>query len=296
MARSSARARPARGLLREPLTACGAPATPDEGGLDDANHHADAVTDGRVDGDWSKFPDYVQCLVGVQVFYPAMFGVYAPSARDAWTGDCAPEGACHLWLDDIPNEGQWERIESGARAPSLYDLAVYPPVTYANGKTNPYGHVAIVDHVGDDGTVYVMDANWNGDERKASLPHATGPVYEAYGYYHLRSLPVEAPTGGCNGVDYSGYCDEKTVVWCEDGALKSKDCGAQGQACGWESDAVGNNCVAPAADDCAALGEAGTCDGTVLSWCVAGEIQTYDCSKAGMSCGYQNDVIGYNCL
>jgi len=50
-------------------------------------------------------------------------------------------------------------------------------------------------------------------------------------------------TDGCNGVDYLGYCDGSTVVWCENNALRQKDCAPSGRACGWQDDAIGYNCM-----------------------------------------------------
>ncbi|MBA3375146.1 MAG: CHAP domain-containing protein [Actinobacteria bacterium] len=132
-------------------------------------------------GDWSAFGGG-QCLVAVQSFYPAKFGVRVPVARAAWTGGCAPEGACHIWIDDIPDANLWERIPNdGSSLPSTYDLIVYAP-----RAGNPWGHIASVDRVAG-GTIQVMDSNWNLDERRAWTPHAA-PL-AAYGWYHLRSLP-----------------------------------------------------------------------------------------------------------
>jgi hypothetical protein len=146
--------------------------------------------------DWSQFPDYEQCLVGVQIFYPARFGASVPIAGEFWSGDCAPEGACHVWYDATPDPGTWERIPNdGSESPSTYDMIVFGPTS-----TNPYGHIASVDHV-EGGDVYVMDDNYNGDERRAWQPHTVSRG--ALGWYHLRSLPKD---GGGSGGGGSGYC------------------------------------------------------------------------------------------
>ena len=144
--------------------------------------------------DWSRFPDHQQCLAAAQLFFPAQFGVRLPTARAAWTGSCAPQGACHLWLDDVPSPSVFERVPEGSgRRPGPYDLMVYPP-----GGSNPYGHVAVVDHVDGQGNVFVMDANFNGDERKAQWVH-TVPG-RAYGWYHLRALP----SSSTRALDFDG--------------------------------------------------------------------------------------------
>ena len=64
--------------------------------------------------DWSRFPDHQQCLAAAQLFFPAQFGVRLPTARAAWTGSCAPQGACHLWLDDVPSPSVFERVPEGS--------------------------------------------------------------------------------------------------------------------------------------------------------------------------------------
>ena len=48
--------------------------------------------------------------------------------------------------------------------------------------------------------------------------------------------------GACGSVDYNGYCDGDTLVWCEDG-LQKVDCAADGRTCAWQGGGVGNNCV-----------------------------------------------------
>jgi peptidoglycan/xylan/chitin deacetylase (PgdA/CDA1 family) len=51
------------------------------------------------------------------------------------------------------------------------------------------------------------------------------------------------PASGCGNVDYIGYCETPTkIVWCEDGALKSKECAA-GNTCKYQDARVGWNCI-----------------------------------------------------
>src|SRR4051812_35920857 len=49
---------------------------------------SDAITATRTVGNWSHLPSGVECLVGMQEFYPARFGVSLPVAGPGWTGDC----------------------------------------------------------------------------------------------------------------------------------------------------------------------------------------------------------------
>lgn len=100
----------------------------------------------------------------------------------------------------------------------------------------------------------------------------------------------------CGGITYQGQCDGSVLRWCDSGAVQSYDCANKGEACGWQDDSIGNNCVAAPVDSCASLGYAGACDGDVLSWCEDGAVKTYDCGAGGMSCGWQSDAVGNNCL
>jgi hypothetical protein len=51
------------------------------------------------------------------------------------------------------------------------------------------------------------------------------------------------PADSCNGVSYIGYCDANSVVWCEGGALKQKDCSSTGRTCVYQDDSIGYNCM-----------------------------------------------------
>lgn len=48
--------------------------------------------------------------------------------------------------------------------------------------------------------------------------------------------------------------------------------------------------------ECDNIGYAGYCDGTTLVWCESGALKSYDCQKSNQSCGYQDDVVGNNCV
>lgn len=99
------------------------------------------------------------------------------------------------------------------------------------------------------------------------------------------------PAATCGDVGYHGYCDGTRVVWCEDGALKQKDCAADARTCAWQDDNVGYNCVA-ADVGCGDVTYAGYCDGTTLVWCENATLRTKQCT----TCGFQNADVGYNCL
>lgn len=204
-----------RGLALAALT-CSAPllfaaciGTPEL--TDDEGENSESeLTSSTTVGDWSKFPNGEECLPAVQGFYPAKFGVSLPIAGPGDVGSCHAFGACKLWLVHKPDPDKWERIDNdGSHLPTTYDLIVYPP-----HGTNPYGHIASVDHV-EGKTIYVMDDNYVGHHQKASAPHTVSTP--AYGWYHLKSLGSSPPptSGGecqvgglyCGGDKVSGNPD-----------------------------------------------------------------------------------------
>lgn len=103
------------------------------------------------------------------------------------------------------------------------------------------------------------------------------------------------PPNECDQLGYAGQCDGSTLRWCEGGAVKTFNCASTGKVCGWQSDAIGNNCLVPP-NECDQLGYAGRCDGSTLRWCEGGVVKTVDCASRGQGCGWQSDAIGNNCL
>jgi len=105
------------------------------------------------------------------------------------------------------------------------------------------------------------------------------------------------PADPCQGLTAAGVCEGAVLRWCDGGAPKTYDCSWSGMGCGWQSDAVGNNCLAlPPPDSCASLGYAGQCAGSTLKWCEGGEVKSYNCSWANMACAWAGDAVGYNCV
>jgi Peptidase family M23 len=73
--------------------------------------------------------------------------------------------------------------------------------------------------------------------------------------------------GDCGSLDYVGACDGSTLRWCEAGTLMEVDCAKSGRACGWQDDAVGNNCL---------RGSSGGGDGSTLGFVYpVGDMTTY---------------------
>lgn len=202
------------------LVACAAAPEDDNDDGSNATYASgeEELTSSRTDGDWRKFPNG-QCLVAVQGFYPAKFGVNLPVAGPGSYGSCASYGACKLWVDPAkrPDSDQWERIPNdGKHTPVTYDLIVYPPI-----GGDPWGHIASVDHV-EGKTIYVMDSNYVAHETKAPHPHTVS--WPAFGWYHLKKLGA-SPAPSVNCVPGGFYCGGDKVKGDPDNLYK---CNASG--------------------------------------------------------------------
>lgn len=47
---------------------------------------------------------------------------------------------------------------------------------------------------------------------------------------------------------------------------------------------------------CGDVDYAGLCDGERLVWCEAETLRVFDCANVGMECGWQDEIVGNNCL
>jgi hypothetical protein len=165
-----------------------------------------------------------QCLVSVQNFVRG-YGITVGTAPDydivdAQGRTCGGDGACQIWVRDIPSQYGWVRTDS----PGPYDIAVFPPT-----DTNPWGHITIVHHADESG-VYMVDANDDGKESANNTPHlhtrAADGSRAPYGYYHYTGTKLpscgggsaaapsagEAPAGAsCSGYNDALYCGSNYV-------------------------------------------------------------------------------------
>lgn len=74
---------------------------------------------------------------------------------------------------------------------------------------------------------------------------ACGWVDDSTGFYcQAAGSPTPPPVvdDPCGGLSYQGECQGATARWCEDGAIRQRDCGSFGQGCGFVSDQVGFYC------------------------------------------------------
>lgn len=117
-------------------------------------------------------------------------------------------------------------------------------------------------------------------------------------YYDMDPGAAPAPVGGggsCGAVTDEGECQGNVAVYCDAGELVADDCAAYGETCdaGYCGGGVDPD-PQPGGGSCGAIDEVGVCQGTVVSYCDAGELVSYDCADDGTSCG---DVGGYfDCL
>jgi hypothetical protein len=231
--------------------------------------HEDEITSNKTVGNWSKFPDGEECLAAVQGFYPARFNASVPIAGPGWTGNCAPHGACHIWLDKIPSSKVWERIPNdGQHVPETYDMIVYPPA-----PGDPWGHIASVDHV-EGKTIFVIDDNYVAHHKKSAHPHTVST--KAYGWYHLKSLGnAPAPAAKCSAGGF--YCGGDEV---SGSSHNLYECQANGGATLVRSCSHGCE-VRPGKDDgCGCVPGGEYCGGDVVN----GDAHTlYQCSNDGVS-------------
>jgi hypothetical protein len=106
--------------------------------------------------------------------------------------------------------------------------------------------------------------------------------------------PVPAPPSGCGSITLEGLCNGQVLSHCEQDQLKTIDCAAQGQTCGWNDAKSHYDCVSLA--DCGQITFEGACDGTALSWCAGGRLMHLDCSGQGRSCAWSHEKGYYDCL
>ncbi|MGE0788847.1 MAG: trypsin-like serine protease [Sandaracinaceae bacterium] len=88
----------------------------------------------------------------------------------------------------------------------------------------------------------------------------------------------------CQGVSAAGACQGTTAVWCDEGTLRRRGCGACGELCRYVSDISGFYCRP---DPCIGLDPMGTCDGTILTTCDPDVgVMMQDCAARGRVCGF----------
>ncbi|HEX7666627.1 MAG TPA: CHAP domain-containing protein [Polyangiaceae bacterium] len=155
-------------------------------------------------GDWTGFTNG-QCVHGVYQFFLNRYGIslLGTCAQAGNLGICQNCGACMIWESATinPPKSLFNKYTFGSTMPQTYDIVVYPP---RGGVLGP-GHVAAVDHMSagaaaDDWQhMYVMDTNWNDDEKMATAVHTV--TRAPYGIFRLKSLDHAPPNGTLDVAD-----------------------------------------------------------------------------------------------
>jgi hypothetical protein len=132
-----------------------------------------------------------------------------------------------------------------------------------------------------DGDVAVWCGGDSLSEYDCSVQGKTcGYVDEEVGYWC-----VAASESACGGLTYEGDCEGDMVLWCEDEAIRYRDCTFEG-GCGYLGSEVGYWCLG---EEGGGGGEVTSCDG----WCGIGEVPGSDpicycddaCVENGDCCG-----------
>lgn len=104
---------------------------------------------------------------------------------------------------------------------------------------------------------------------------------------------VAAASTPCGTVTAFGGCSGDVLQWCDDGVVRTRDCGSCGdESCALVDNVTGFACVD---DPCGGLSYLGECSGDVARWCEDGEVKEVECGDRGDACGFVNDETGYFC-
>lgn len=98
----------------------------------------------------------------------------------------------------------------------------------------------------------------------------------------------------CGGVSAAGACQGETAVWCDEGTVRRRECGACGELCRFVSEVSGFYCRP---DPCIGFDPIGTCSGNLLTTCDPETgISTEDCTSIGRVCGYSTRRGANRCI
>ncbi|MEM1024965.1 MAG: S1 family peptidase [Myxococcota bacterium] len=98
------------------------------------------------------------------------------------------------------------------------------------------------------------------------------------GWDGVANVCTDGPVGDCQGPDRC--TSDGTLIWCEQGRQRSRECGACGEVC-MASD-QGASCAHPLCDE---LGQNGRCAQDVVEWCdELGRFRQFDCRSVGQRC------------
>lgn len=209
---------------------------------------------------------------------------------------------------------------SGIKRSVTMPLAQLDPTTFSygvRGKNTCSGDSGGPAFITQNGQVRIAGVTSYGDA--SCRAYGVDTRVDVYGSWIDQTIgsaqpaPQPAPPPAadpCGGLSYLGECSGTVARWCENGQIKSNDCGRAGQACGWVDDQTGYYCTAaaqspeqqqpapvapPAQDACGGVDYLGRCSGRVAQWCENGQLAQRDCGSFGQACGYVNGQVGYYC-
>jgi uncharacterized protein YkwD len=100
------------------------------------------------------------------------------------------------------------------------------------------------------------------------------------------AAPVDAgppPPEPCGALTEIGGCEGSTAAYCDFGVVRRDDCAARGQVCGMVGGGFFRCFVS--ADPCGGVSAAGSCSGSVATYCESTSVTIHDCAAFGQPCG-----------
>ncbi len=145
-------------------------------------------------------------------------------------GSCIPKSWACDGMNDCSGGDDESKLLCGSGEPSDSSSVTQPPLppTTSTTKDSGCGDVSYEGYCSGDTVIWcdegqLMEANCA--EYGYSCGYSGG-IYDCV-------TETAAPSSGCGGVSYEGYCDGDVVVWCDGGTLYQADCGSVGLDCGW---------------------------------------------------------------
>lgn len=151
----------------------------------------------------------------------------------------------------------------------------------------PCGRISVVgDCLGSTTTVYCDEAAGTLTSERCAAGTTCGWDGATMGYRCVTDDP-------CEGVSAAGACQGSTAVWCDEGTLRRRECGACDELCRYVTDVRGFYCRP---DPCIGIDPQGECDGDVLTSCDPETgVTVENCADRGRVCGFSMRRNQYRC-
>jgi trypsin len=162
--------------------------------------------------------------------------------------------------------------------------------------------------IGDSGGPLLIRGTDGGVEVLGVLGHGSASCYGGDSYTRVDRVAawISEHIGGVagspqpEGLEHStlttaGRCFGDVAVWREGKDAHRERCGA-GETCGFDATAPGFRCVPAGTDPCSGITDIGDCAGTTARRCLAGRVQTHDCSLCNAGCGFSPASGAASCV